>query len=284
MEMKSNTMNNTDIFNELSEHVALRIHSCVSIAHKSDYVESKSHHDYDLWVVRSGQIEIQIEEKKHIASAGNLVLFYPQVPYTARAGAEGCQFIYLHFDFELGNQSRILESFPLSGIVPEHLVLKETYLFEEAFLQYKKEEGLSRIRLKAAFTILISKIIECYGRNEYMGSFLRNDSLREHVKYLSSLQPVFLHIQTHLHRSIRIPELSSLAGMSEKYFIRYFKQALGVTPGQYMYQLKMNRARDLLHSNRYTIQQIAGLLGYPDPFTFSKAFKKYYKVSPSKFE
>ncbi|MDQ0112230.1 hypothetical protein [Paenibacillus harenae] len=26
------------------------------------------------------------------------------------------------------------------------------------------------------------------------------------------------------------------------------------------------------------------LLGYPDPFTFSKAFKKYYNVPPSKFE
>nr|WP_258881247.1 AraC family transcriptional regulator [Paenibacillus sp. sptzw28] len=31
-------------------------------------------------------------------------------------------------------------------------------------------------------------------------------------------------------------------------------------------------------------QQIAGFLGYPDPFTFSKAFKKYYNVLPSRFE
>jgi AraC-like DNA-binding protein len=46
----------------------------------------------------------------------------------------------------------------------------------------------------------------------------------------------------------------------------------------------MNRARDYLYEKNYTIQQIAGFLGYPDPFTFSKAFKKFYNVPPSKFE
>jgi AraC family transcriptional regulator len=71
--------------------------------------------------------------------------------------------------------------------------------------------------------------------------------------------------------------------MSEKYFIRYFKQALGVTPGQYMIQLRMNRARDLVYTQRYSMQQVASLLGYPDAYSFSKAFKKHYKVPPSKF-
>lgn len=59
---------------------------------------------------------------------------------------------------------------------------------------------------------------------------------------------------------------------------------LGITPGQYINQIKMNRARDYLYEKKYTIQQIAGFLGYPDPFTFSKAFKKFYNVPPSKFE
>ncbi|MGO4374436.1 helix-turn-helix transcriptional regulator, partial [Paenibacillus sp. MCAF20] len=86
-----------------------------------------------------------------------------------------------------------------------------------------------------------------------------------------------------LHQPVRIGELAELAGMSEKYFILYFKQALGITPGSYIYQLKMNRARELLYSRTFSIQQIAGLLGYPDPYSFSKAFKKYYKVPPSKF-
>jgi AraC-like DNA-binding protein len=79
-------------------------------------------------------------------------------------------------------------------------------------------------------------------------------------------------------------ELAALVGISEKYFITSFRKALGITPGQYIYQIRMNRARDYLNENKYTVQQIASLLGYPDPFTFSKAFKKYYQVAPSRFE
>ncbi|MGN7170043.1 helix-turn-helix domain-containing protein [Paenibacillus cellulositrophicus] len=82
-----------------------------------------------------------------------------------------------------------------------------------------------------------------------------------------------------MHRSVRMNELAALVGVSEKYFISYFKKSVGITPGQYISQIKMNRARDYLYAQKYTFQQIAGFLGYPGPFTFSKAFKKYYKNS-----
>ncbi|MFD2115514.1 helix-turn-helix transcriptional regulator [Paenibacillus yanchengensis] len=100
---------------------------------------------------------------------------------------------------------------------------------------------------------------------------------------LDLLLPVFDYIHQHLHQPLRVAQLTNIAGISEKYFITYFKHALDITPGQYMNQIKMNRAREYLYENKYSIQHIASLLGYPDPFTFSKAFKKYYDVSPSKF-
>lgn len=277
-------MNNTELFNDLSEYVTLRILSCNSMAHKAGWVERKSHHDYDLWLVQQGQITIRTGDVDHIATAGDLIFFYPHISYMATNGEEGCKFIYVHFDFGLGNQHRILDSFPLSGVVPSQLVQEEMILFQEVFGQYRHVKGMSGIRLKGCFMLIIAKIMECYGTNEYLGSFTKSSSSHEQAGQLSSLQPVFVFIQDQLHRTIRIVELAQVAGMSEKYFIRYFKQALGVTPGQYLYQVRMNRARDLLYSHRYTVQQIAGMLGYPDPFTFSKAFKKYYKVSPSKFD
>ncbi len=276
------TVENLHIFNELSELVMLRINACSEIVHPSDWVESKNHKDYDLWYVQEGQIEIRIHDEVHLAQEGDLILFSPKVAYTATT-LGGCRFIFTHFDFGLGDHHEILDNFQLPGIMTTKLVQEEISLFLDTYDQYKRNTPMSGFRLKGCLTILLAKIMERYGLGEYQGEFLNHTPNRRKNRNLQTLQPVFDFIQDHLHQPLRIWELARIAGMSEKYFIFYFKQALGITPGRYIYQLKMNRARDLLQSRSYSIQQIAEMLGYPDPYSFSKAFKKYYKVPPSQF-
>lgn len=276
-------MQSLHIFNELAEHILLRVNACTDVAHPGDWTETKRHPDYDLWCLREGKIEIRIGDRTHVASAGDLVLFSPAVAYAASTSGTGCRFAYVHFDFGLGHQQRILDHFRLAGIFPGSLASEELRSFLEAYDHYRGNAPMSGIRLKGCLTVLIAKIMERYGRGEYEGQFAEAASDRRTTRSLAALQPVFDDIGARLHRPIRIGELAAIAGMSEKYFIAYFKQALGVTPGQYLYQLRMNRARELLYAKQYSVQQIADLLGYPDPFSFSKAFKKYYKVPPSKF-
>ncbi|RKL66922.1 AraC family transcriptional regulator [Salipaludibacillus neizhouensis] len=276
-------MDSLNIFNELSELVMLRINSCSEIAHPNSWIESKHHKDYDLWYIQEGRIEIRIQEEVYLASEGDLILFSPKIAYTATTLSSRCKFIFTHFDLGLGNHLGILDNFQLSGIIDGTLVEEEVRLFLDTYDQYKLSAPMSGIRLKGCLTILIAKIMEQYGRKQYRGEFTHYPTNQKLTKDLDKLQPVFDFIHEHLHQTLRVGELAAIAGMSEKYFISYFKQALGVTPGRYVYQLKMNRARELLYSKRYSIQQIASMLGYPDPFSFSKAFKKYYKVPPSKF-
>ncbi|MGG1515415.1 AraC family transcriptional regulator [Paenibacillus oryzisoli] len=276
-------MKGTELFNDLSEHVSLRITSYNKADHDAGWVESKSHHNYDLWLIEEGRIEVDLGSAMHTASSGDAVLFYPGVPYTAMNGGTACRFLYLHFDFGLGEQQRILGAFPLSGIVPAREIAAEATAMHKAFEESREGSGMWGMRLKGSLMMLIARIVESYGDGNYEGDFLTGSAAGEHAKHLVELKTTIEFIQRNLQRAVRISELAEVAGMSEKYFIRYFKQALGVTPGQYMLQLRMNRARDLVYSHRYTMQQIASFVGYPDPYSFSKAFKKHYKVSPSKF-
>lgn len=278
--------NDISILNELSEFISLRMKSFLENTHAADWIEHKAHLDYDLWFIEQGAVELLIEGKKYAAAAGDVIFFYPGVPYRASTCKEGCRFIYIHFDFEIGKQQRILDDFKLAGIVPQVLIREEVHLFTKAYHRYSGPQSLpsNHLYLKAHLTAVIAKIIELYGTGKYTGQFESGSKVKKSERNLEMLQPVFDHIHHHLQRSIRMSELAELVGISEKYFITYFKQALGITPGQYIYQIKMNRARDYLLSKKYSIQQIAALLGYPDPFTFSKAFKKYYNMPPSKFE
>ncbi|NMB96507.1 MAG: helix-turn-helix transcriptional regulator [Clostridiaceae bacterium] len=110
-----------------------------------------------------------------------------------------------------------------------------------------------------------------------------NSQKSKSMAKLTVLQPVFQYVENNLDKQIKNNELATIVNMSEKYFISYFRSALGITPGNYITQLKMNKARDYLYQEKYSIKEIANILGYSDQYIFSKAFKKYFNVPPSKF-
>lgn len=273
-----------DILNELSEHITLNMKTCWMISHPSDWIEHKAHVYYDLWFIREGRAVIRFEDEQFVAEERDIVFFYPGVPYMAHTDQAGCRFIFTHFDFVIGERQRILDNFELSGIIPHRLIREEFELFTRAYdtAHSRGSEG-NRLYQKAQLMAVLARIIELYGQGQYRGEFPVKHRRSRVGRNLDFFQPIFDYVNDHLHTAIRISELASLVGMSEKYFIDYFKRSIGITPGQYIYQVRMNRARDYLYSRHHSIQEIASLLGYPDPFTFSKAFKKYYNVPPSKF-
>lgn len=78
-----------------------------------------------------------------------------------------------------------------------------------------------------------------------------------------------------------IKEIAEHCALSEYHFYRRFKEVYSMTPNQYLTQKKLGMARDLLRQEEYTVTQIAMMCSYPDVFTFSKAFKRLYGISPS---
>ncbi|MBD3922311.1 helix-turn-helix transcriptional regulator [Paenibacillus sp. PR3] len=276
---------NMGILSDLSELISLRMKSFLALQHDGAWIEHRAHIDYDLWFIQEGTVAITIDGVEHLANPGDVVFFYPDIPYKATTVNQvGCRFNYIHFDFEIGKQQRILNDFQLSGVVPYKLVREEVDLCTNALVRADQSPSGNRLYLKACLTAVVARIIELHGQGQYTGAFRGRNETRTTSGSLELLHPVFEYISHHIHQTIRVNELAALVGISEKYFITSFKKTLGITPGQYIYQIRMNRARDYLNERKYSVQQIATLLGYPDPFTFSKAFKKYYQVAPSKFE
>lgn len=242
-----------EILNELSEFITLRMSSFLESVHNGDWFEHKAHADYDLWFIQSGIVKIKIDGIEHTAYPGDVIFFYPGIPYMAATTDEGCRFIYIHFDFGIGEQQRILSGFQLSGIIPSHLIHNEAIQFSQSFLQTKQPGSMpgNLLYLKAYLMAVIAKIIELHGQDQYIGSFMYRKCTKKSERSLDVLQPVFTYVNDHLHQSIKMNELAALVGISEKYFISYFKKALGITPGQYIYQIKMNRARDYIREKIY---------------------------------
>jgi AraC-like DNA-binding protein len=78
-----------------------------------------------------------------------------------------------------------------------------------------------------------------------------------------------------------ISEVAVASNLSEFHFFRSFKQAFGITTYQYILNKKLELARRMLHDKNTSITTIASICSFPDLFTFSKAFKRRFGVSPS---
>jgi len=81
------------------------------------------------------------------------------------------------------------------------------------------------------------------------------------------------------------PDIKTIAKesyMSEFHFFRSFKQVFGDSPYQYILSKRLEHASVLLMEKQLMISEVASECGFPDVFTFSKAFKRKYGTSPSK--
>jgi AraC-like DNA-binding protein len=77
-----------------------------------------------------------------------------------------------------------------------------------------------------------------------------------------------------------VPELAAVSGLSRAAFARYFQQALGQAPMQYLTTWRMTLARDYLRNGQPTLAQVAERTGYASPYAFAAAFRRHHGQPP----
>lgn len=77
-----------------------------------------------------------------------------------------------------------------------------------------------------------------------------------------------------LKSDFRLRSLSEQAGVSHRYFEQLFKQRYSISPKEYVLNLKIKRAKELLLDADKKIKDIALELGYGDIYHFGKLFLK----------
>lgn len=90
-------------------------------------------------------------------------------------------------------------------------------------------------------------------------------------------------IQENYGQPLRLADAAEKAGLSTAYFSTVFKKETGKSFSEYLTDLRVERARELLGDRDIRIYEICEIVGYPDPNYFSKIFRKAVGMSPEKY-
>ncbi len=97
------------------------------------------------------------------------------------------------------------------------------------------------------------------------------------------VRAVRAYIEEHLDESITLAALAAAVGLSSFHFLRAFRQSMGTTPGQYVLDRRMERARSLLRSSELSVAEVALSVGFDYSSHFARAFRRAVGVAPSTF-
>lgn len=98
------------------------------------------------------------------------------------------------------------------------------------------------------------------------------------------IQNIIQITEAHLEdASFGIALLSRKAGMSQPVLFKKIKAITGISANDFVKSLRLKKAASLLQENRYTIYEIAGMVGYENSKYFSREFKKQFGQTPSEY-
>ncbi|HYF01842.1 MAG TPA: AraC family transcriptional regulator [Patescibacteria group bacterium] len=91
------------------------------------------------------------------------------------------------------------------------------------------------------------------------------------------------YIHSTFPQPMELEEMAAAAFMSKFHFLRLFKSAFGMSPHQYIQQLRMEQAQELLRTTNLPVTDISEKLGFENAQSFSRLFHQRLRVYPTQF-
>ncbi len=84
-------------------------------------------------------------------------------------------------------------------------------------------------------------------------------------------------------REVTLEDLTNQVHMNPDYISKFFKQKTGQNFSDYLIEVRMKKAAELLDDIRYKTYEISDMVGYSNSFNFTRTFKNYYGMSPREY-
>lgn len=112
----------------------------------------------------------------------------------------------------------------------------------------------------------------------------RNVAYKKNDKSSGIIKKAVAYIEQNYTTDISLDGVSREVDVTSYYFSRLFKEELGVNFVEYVTNLRVEKAKQLLKMDSITVKEVCVEVGYSDPNYFSRMFKKHEGISPTEYK
>ena len=232
---------------------------------------------YILHFISDGKGVFKHKGKTYQLSRGDVFLVKPgeEVYYQAD---EKNPWSYMWVGFEGVKASSYLAAAGLEGDTVitkcEDTTLVFTYI--QQMIMNRQLTLANELKREAALLRILATMIDAHKAT------LPKDE-RYDYPYQIYVEQAIAYIQQNIQSNIKVNDIATYIGIDRSYLTNIFKQVTNVSPQEYLVAYRMEIAERLLADKDRKISDIASQVGYADPMTFSKMFKKYKGISPKEY-
>ncbi len=214
----------------------------------------------------SGKLTINAGADQHILEEGGALLVYPDTPLSFHAGGAFC-YGYIRFN-----------GYSVSKLARGHNCARQVQLRQEQFACIRSFFGEQNPGGPGYELNALSLVFSALAHTE--------EQPAEPFENRATVIERFIALtESNFNRTdFKITDACAKLGISVSYFTKLFSKTMGISPLQYVINLRMGKAKGMLKKSHLSIKEIAGYVGYDDALHFSGEFKKITGMSPSQYK
>lgn len=231
--------------------------------------------EYQIIYITRGKGTYEFEGKPAIPIHGGMViLLYPGVWHRYRPDSKtGWDEYWIGFNGKYAQHLMGKHFFsaqrPVLSIGQDENLLR---LFQQVFDSVKAESiGFQQV-ISATTVQLLANIYVATKRKGF------EDSSFEKI-----IKTVKCRLLENIHSEVDLEAIAHDLNVSYSWLRKTFKYFTGISPHQYLLQLRIQKSRHLLSNTSKSIKEVAGLTGFESQYYFSRIFKQKTGLNPSDF-
>ncbi|WP_304756774.1 AraC family transcriptional regulator [Faecalibaculum rodentium] len=228
---------------------------------------------YELIYVDHGEMDVTVDDETYHMQKYDLMLYHPGQKHSLETTEDSsCSYMSIAFTMDTG----------IKGNLKNRVfhTRKDLYQTLTRFMKAIQED--TPLNMELAMLHLKEVLILLYQFDGEEKPDGQETTLQSHYDD-TMLNEILVFIHNNVYASYTVEDLCQKFSISRSSLQALFRANLGMTPKQYISELKLNEAKKLISQHEHTISQVSDLLGFTSIHYFSRRFKSYFGIAPSEY-